>query len=123
MGQQKWHGSKIVERWYVRNLELVVAKDKKLDQKFGNVTNVADQTHLCIIECTENLEKVSGSDETNWQLEQEKTEETKPEEVSEQSSFAFEQLGEELEELVQLQLNEIQYKNGLLAEQLDERQM
>ena len=104
-------------------MELVVATDEKLDQKFCNVTNVADQTLLCIVECTENLEKVSGSDETNWQLKHEKTEETKPDEVSEQSSFAFEQLRKELEELGQLQLNEIQYKNGLLAEQLDERQM
>ena len=83
---------------------LMELKTGVLDQKFCNVTHVADETQMCTTECTvDTLENWKSSEDIDRQLVCETQKGQNDKAAGDRSTFA--QLGKELEEWVQSQLN------------------
>ena len=100
---------------------LMELKTGGLDQKFCNVTNVADETQMCTTECTvDTLEnwKSSGDIDREFLSETPKGQHDKA--AGDRSDFA--QLGKELEEWVQSQLSESQLSSSISVEPTNEHQ-
>ena len=90
-------------------------------QKFCNSRNVADETQVCTTECTvDTLENWTRSGGIDRQLVSETQKGQNDKAASDRSGFA--QLGKELEEWVQSQLNENQLCGSVPVEPTDEHQ-
>ena len=90
-------------------------------QKFCNSRNVADETQMCTTECTvDNLEKRTSSGGIDQQLVSETQKGQNDKAAGDRSDFA--QLGKELEEWVQSQLNESQLNCSVPVEPTDGHQ-
>ena len=100
---------------------LMKLKTGGLDQKFCNATNVADETQMCTTERTvDTLENWTSSRGIDRQLVSEKKMCQNDEAAGDLSDFA--QLGKELEEWVQSQLNESQLNGSVSVEPMEEHQ-
>ena len=100
---------------------LMELKTGGLDQKFCNATNVADETPLCTIECAvDTLEDWTNSRGTDRQLVFETQKVQNDKAAGDRSNFA--QLGKELEELAQSQLNESQLNGSVSIKPTDEHE-
>ena len=92
-----------------------------VDQKLCNATYVADETQMCTTECTaDTLENWINSRGINWQLVSETQNGQNDKAADDRINFA--QLGKELEEWVQSQLNEIQINDSVSVKPTDEHQ-
>ena len=100
---------------------LMELKTVGLDQKFCNVTYVADETQTCKTECAvDTLENWTGSGGIDRQLAFESEKCQNDNAAGDRSSFV--QLVEKLEEWVQLQLNERRLNDGVSVKPTDEHQ-
>ena len=101
---------------------LMKLKTGGLDQKFCNATNVADETQMCTTEGTvDTLENWTSSGGTDGQLVCETQKGQNNKAAGDRSNVA--QLGKELEEWVQSQLNESQLNGSDSVEPKDEHQV
>ena len=90
-----------------------------VDQKFCNVTQVADKTQMCNTECTvDTLESWTTSGGIDRQLVCETQKGQNDNAAGDRSDFA--QLGKGLEEFVQSQLNESELNGSVLVKPTDE---
>ena len=100
---------------------LIKLKTGGSHQKFCNATHVADETQMCTTECTvDTLENWTSSGGIDRQLVSETQKGQNEKAAGDRSDFA--QLGKELEEWVQSQLNEIQLNSSVSVEPMDELQ-
>ena len=98
---------------------LMELKTGGVDQKFCNVTQVADETQMCTTECTvDTLENWTSSGGIDRQLVSETQKGQTDEAGGDRSDFA--QLGKKLENWVQSQLNENQLSGSVSVEPTDE---
>ena len=101
---------------------LMELKAGGLDQKFCNATNVADETQMCTTECSvDTLENWKSSGGIDRQLVSETQKGQNDKAAGDRSDFA--QLGKELEEWVQSQLNESNLNSSVSVEPMDEHQV
>ena len=100
---------------------LMELKTRRMDQKFCNTSIVADEKQMSTTECTvDTLENWTSSGGNDRQLVSETQKGQNDEAAGDQRDFA--QLGKELEEWVQSQLNENQLNGSFLVEPTDEHQ-
>ena len=100
---------------------LMELKTGGLDHNFCNATHVADEIQMCTTECTaDTLENCTSSGGIDMQLVS-KTQKGQNDKVADDRSN-FAQLGKELDEWVQLQLNETQLFGRFPVEPTDEHQ-
>ena len=100
---------------------LMELKTAGLDQKFCNLTNVADETQMCKTECTvDTLENRTSSGGIDRQLVSETQKGQNDKAADDRSDLA--QLGKELEEWVHSQLNESQLNSSVSVQPTDEHQ-
>ena len=97
---------------------LMELKTGGADQKFCNSTREPDETQMCTTECT--LENWTSSGEIDGQLVCETQKVQNDKAAGDRSDFA--ELGKELEEWVQSQLNENQLNGSVSVEPTDEYQ-
>ena len=100
---------------------LMKLKTGGVDQKFCNAPHVTDETQMCTTECTvDTLENWTGSGGTDRLLISETQKGQSKIAAVDRSKFA--QLGKELEEWVQSQLNESQPNGSVLVKPTDRHQ-
>ena len=97
---------------------LMELKTGGVDQKLCNSTKVADETQMCTTECTVDTWEIWTGIDCQLVSETHKGQNDKA--AGDRTNFV--QLGKELEEWVQSQLNESQLRDSVLVEPTDEHQ-
>ena len=100
---------------------LMKLKTGGVDHKFCNAAHVADETQMCTTECTvDTLENWTSSGGNDRPLVSETQKGQNDKAAGDRSNFA--QLGKDMEEWVQSQLDESQLCDSVLVETTDEHQ-
>ena len=117
-GGVKASGNDMLGAWALMEL-----KTGGSHQKFCNVTNGENETQMCTTECTvDTLENWTSSGGTDGQLVYETVRQKVQNDKAAEDRSDFAQLGKELEEWVQSQLNEIQLNSSVSVKPMDEHQ-